>query len=298
MKAIFYFCKRLCWVLAFFWILKIHSQPLETIQPPKKQTENQAVSEETLSRDNKDEVLEELKLFNQGIDTKESLKQALKTKESAPLDKVPTPTAENSKKTTAVKKPLDDSQKTSIQPLKKPPIDHFQQQLNQINQEKKQKFDLKPTRKQFKKLFQDYQNLIENHPREQSIYWSLFDLIHQYIKRVKDSLLYEPELAQQALALLNDIADKFGESGKTALYLCQYLIANNFYPEGLKQCSKAIKWVPDDPTAHLLQFQHSQNKNKKNLLKILKQFPKNDHVLLFVGLYFKEQKNMTGLKNI
>ena len=237
MKARMDSFRRPWWILLVFWTLTIQGQQI--VQPPSLKTENQASSEDTLSTNNKDEVLEELKLFNKGIDTK---KQPLKNKDSAPLDKAPNP-EENSK----VKQPLNDSQEPPTPSLEQPPINHFQQQLNQINQEKTKKFDPKPTRKKFKKLFQDYQNLIESHPREKSSYWSLFDLIHQYIERVKNSPLYEPELSTQALALLNDIADKFGESGETARYLCQYLIANNFYSEGLQQCSKAIKRKPPGP---------------------------------------------------
>ena len=253
MKERMNFFRRPWWILLALWTLTIHSQ--QTGQPPSLKTENQAPSKaslptnnkdnttlpnqapnpapskDSLPTNNKDEVLEELQLFNKGIDTKESAKQPLKNKDSAPLDKTPQP-EEDSKKTMAVKKPLDDSQESSTPYVEQPLIPPFQQQLNQINQEKKQKFDPKPARKQFKKLFRDYQNLIESHPLEKSIYWSLFDLIHQYIERVKNSPLYEPELITQALALLNDIADKFGESGKTARYLCRYLIANNFYPEG------------------------------------------------------------------
>ena len=244
--------------------------------PPKRKNKKAQKSS------TQDEVLEELQLFNKGIDTQSNVQTKTSSQKSTD-------------NTSAVQKDLNISEPKTAkknQILLSEDKKGIDSQIKALHQQKTAIFESGPVQSQFIQLTEQYKKIIQENPDQPKAHWGLFHLLDEYIKWTQNTNFYNAELNSQALAVLNGIQIKFGESQQTTRYLCEYLIVNHFYNEGLIQCSRSIRMNSQNPTPYLLQFLHSSdNKDKKKLLKILKKFPKSPSVLVFVGRFFKDQNN-------
>ena len=162
--------------------------------------------------------------------------------------------------------------------------------LEKILAQRSSQYDPAPKNSEKKKLAKKLQSLIEKHPRFKEAYWALFDLIHHYNEWAKGTDFLDEGSALQALELIKDIRQKFGESPKTLRFYCHYLSIGLFESEAKTACLKLKNLQPQNPEGWLYSDYFFSDKKEKNLLKILKKFPDSERVLLETAQMFFEKK--------
>ena len=245
----------------------------------------------------KDPVLENLQLTNQGISSGDTFhNSSSENPNSSPSD---TPISSknqiSSESQKTFQKDVEKSDSTekqiqTLQQLAEKFPEEYKYPLHKLKIEIQQNFINKASRNKYKKYFKIYEKLIQKYPQESEVYWEFFNFIHNYVKWTLDTPIYDGKTSKEALNLLKEIDLKFKEQKKISTHLCFYLILHHFYTEGLQKCEQSIQQNPQEPLPYLFQFQHSQKSQKKDLLLILRKFPTNDEVLYFVGNYFKKQE--------
>ncbi len=169
--------------------------------------------------------------------------------------------------------------------------------LDYIEAQKRVYYHPQPTLKKKDELEKELKNIIKTHPNHEDAYWSLFDLNHYYIEWAQNTEFYNKDFALQNLEFIKVIQKRFGETNKTAKYLCQYLIRNHLYQEAHPSCQKAKNLNPKNPETLIYTDYLLNNQNKKSLLKILKKHPHSVKVYLVVGeLFFDQEKYSLSYK--
>ena len=163
-------------------------------------------------------------------------------------------------------------------------------QLDYIEAQMKAYYHPQPTLQKKKKLQKKLNTMIKNHPNHQRAYWILFDVNHYYIEWSYPTEFYNKDDALQNLEVVRSIKKRFGDTGKTSKYLCQYLVRNHFYQEAPKPCQKAKELNPNDPETLIYSDFLLKNQDQTKLLQILKKFPQSTRVYITAGNLFFDQK--------
>ena len=272
------------------------SKTNNTKQPNTKQPKNG----KSLSTSNKkDEVLEELEFLNQGGSSEPS---DSKKDENSISAEVSHPTIDLKSLSSAeviqslellagqYKKIEDYPSQIRILDvliLKRPKNVIYR--FEKLKAQRKLDYDPEPSNVKREELAKSIQELIELDSKNPDLYWELFDLLHYYIEWTKNTPFYNEELNTSALQLLKEIEYKFKSNKRTAKYLCHYYQLGQFYTEARLECIKAKQMNPKDPEVFLYSYAQ-EGENDKQLLSILKRFPKSALMLSFVGQVFLDKK--------
>lgn len=234
----------------------------------------------------KDEVLEELQLFTQGIDTlKKHSSTSENTKPSQDIESL-----ENSYK--EYQKSKNYASQIHILNLliaKKPT--NKQYQFEKILAKKALEYDPFPNQLKKNEISTSLQKLIDIDPQFKKAHWALFDIIHHYNEWTKGTKFSNEEDILLALNLIKDISKKFGENRKTIRWTCHYMVAHFFYTEAKVQCLKLKNTSPNNPEGYIYTDYILSGKKEKALLNILKKFPHSQKVFLHVAQMFFDKKN-------
>ena len=278
---------------------------LEKPKPPAENSKQKAGSNQSPARPKKlkppaensknkikDELLEELKLFIQGVDTIKTPKQKkLKPPEKK---KKPSPLLSLQDQLEHYRSAKDYQAQISLLDrliAKNPKEAKWVHQ--KILVRKILEYDPEPSASKRNELLNEMKKMTENHPQFEPSYWAMFDLIHHYNEWTQGTKFEAEDHNSQALDLVRLIEQKFGESKKTVKYSCHYLMTANYRDEAKIQCRKAKRINPEDPGAHLKADYLLEGKSKSALLKILKKFPNSKQVFASAGELFFERKDYT-----
>lgn len=254
----------------------------------------------------KDEILEELQFSAKGIPTDPETKEIISTDHSVPSTQQETPKDVSSDSNTA-EKDQSSQPHTENTVNEGPPFSSIEEKINleltTVKNQRKQEYDSSPSRVKKEELEAKLNKLISENPKNEQVYWELFDLYHHYIEWSEGTEFYQENQVFQALKLLQSINKRFGENQKITKYLCQYMIINHFYEESKSYCQKAKRFFPDDTDLYILvdylrpstkDFNQEVKKGHKNkskvLLNILKNKPSSTKLYTTIGNMFLNEK--------
>ena len=253
------------------------AQKSETVQDPEnsKKTETKDSSPTSV----KDETLEELKLFAEGAQTL----QAVWPSDIPSLEKL----AGQYKNSRDFRSWLK-----AVNMLISHKPKNIRYQFEKIQAQKALEYDPFPSQIKRNEIVENLQKIIKKNPRFQPPYWLMLDIIHHYNDWTEGTTFYKEANILQALNLIKDMAEKFGENSKTHQYKCIYLVKNNFYDEAKKECLKFKNLNPQNPTAYLYADYFLSEEKEKNLLAILKKFPKSKEIYTHTAQMFLDKKDL------
>ena len=250
------------------------------------------------SKNDKDEVLEELEFFNKNLDISLSSSNQ-KNKEKIILDdtsKKEMLKNQTDKKTLKMlneqyKKGKKYSDQLQILDLLIPQLPQdISLKLDRIKAQKMLYYYPYPTLKKKLELKKQLEAIIKNHPNHQEAYWSLWDLNDYYVKWSQNTEFYDKNFVLQNLELIKVIQERFGENSQSVKYLCQYLVLNHLYNEAPQACQKAKTLNSEDPETLIYADYLLKKQDQKSLLKILKKFPRSLEAHIVTGDLFLDQK--------
>ena len=245
----------------------------------------------------KDELLEELKLFIQGVDTIKTPEQ----KKPKPAKEKKPPLKKKNLIPLSLKEQLEYYRSVKDYPAQIRLLDRLiaknPKEVKWLYQKilirKILEYDPLPRASKKQELVQALKKITEAHPQFEPVYWAMFDLIHHYNEWTKGTRFSTEDSQSQALDLIRTIEQKFGENKKTIKYSCHYLMTANYHDEAKTQCAKAKRINSEDPDSYLKADYFLEGKSKPALLKILKKFPKSKQVFVTAGELFFERKDYT-----
>ena len=269
-------------------------------------------------KEEKDEILEELKFSAQGIFTdSENTKTSQKNRSAEsntdsaknepenprkeknnqtnnPAKTEITTLADSSPSDQKDENPADKTKNSTPSPPSivesKETLSHDEDPANQEMQE----YSASPSRVKKEILEKKLNSMIRQNQKNETAHWKLFELYHHYMEWSQDTEFYQENQAFQTLKLLQDMYKQFGENQKIMKYLCQYFVINHLYVESKTYCQKAKKLLPDDTDLHLYAdyFNESASSSSKSqvLLNLLKTKPPSEKLYTIIGKMFADKK--------
>lgn len=163
-----------------------------------------------------------------------------------------------------------------------------------------QEYSAGPSRVKKEMLEKKLNSMIRQNPKNETAHWKLFELYHHYMEWSQDTEFYQENQAFQTLKLLQDMYKTFGENQKIMKYLCQYFVINHLYVESKTYCQKAKKLLPDDTDLHLYadyfnesidsSSQTSPLSKSQRLLHLLKTKNPSEKLYTIIGKMFADKK--------